>query len=622
VTTATLAVLGVAAPAAGADAERTAQRLGLQTVAKHQPGKSASALSGPRGANPFIALLPRPQHSDYAYWKAAMKQKAAKRAGKRALAVEPLLVDEAEPDGLRGGNDTNATAQLIPAFGSAAGKRPAARILGTLAPGAAIDEIDAPPEDNGSIPLAGDSGLSGSGTSTTTESQIGDGPHGSAGDKTGDFDFYAVHDAVAGQRLRVDIDTPTGSFDSVVVLYDAAGNAIAGNDDESFPTNLDSLLQTVIPADGDYFVSIGGYSNLQEDPFDSGSGDGFGSQGPYLATFGLDASDVDVYAVDLRAGDVLGGSVTGSATLLSVSDPAGREVIGSSQDASGIYPGSTRLPGGGNAVFDHVAARNGRHYVAVLGAPGNYDVTLEVYRPGPQAAATTQTIFLDFDGQRVNTATFGGPGVRTLSPLSAFLGRWGIPASRENALINRVVATVKENLRLSGAQVNVLNSRDNPDPFGDPDVSRLVVGGTTDESGIVTIGIAQSIDPGNFDTEETALILLDIVSGPAADDASFNAYLKPSSDRVRFVGTALGNVASHEAGHYLGSFHVDQLNAVLNLMNQGGVNFDQLYGVGPDGIGGTADDPDVDFGEDVFNPAEGFTGIENTAARTRWALHR
>jgi len=110
-----------------------------------------------------------------------------------------------------------------------------------------------------------------------------------------------------------------------------------------------------------------------------------------------------------------------------------------------------------------------------------------------------------------------------------------------------------------------------------------------------------------------------VVSGPSNDGASFNAYIAPSSDRVRFVGTALGNVASHEAGHYLGSFHVDQFNDVLNLMDQGG-NFPLLYGVGPDGVGGTADDPDVDFGEDLLNPGEGFTGIENTAARTRWAL--
>ena len=88
---------------------------------------------------------------------------------------------------------------------------------------------------------------------------------------------------------------------------------------------------------------------------------------------------------------------------------------------------------------------------------------------------------------------------------------------------------------------------------------------------------------------------------------------------MRFVGTAIGNVASHEAGHFLGSFHVDQFNDVLNLMDQGG-NFPLLFGVGPDGIGGTADDRDVDFGSDAYNPFEGFVGSEDTAANTRWGL--
>lgn len=363
-----------------------------------------------------------------------MKQQAAKRTAKqRALAVDPLLVDEQEPDGLRGGNDTPATAQPIAAFGSAAGERPAARILGTLAPGVDVEEIDAAPEDNGSIPLSGETELTGGGGSTTTEATIGDGPHGKAGgDGTGDFDFYAVRDATAGQRLLVDIETPTGNLDSVVVLYDATGTPIAANDDSA--TSLDSLLTLVLPADGDYFVSVTGFNTMQRQ----------------------------------------------------------------------------------------------------LGA---------------------------------------------------------------------------------GVQVNVLNSRDHADPFGQPDVSRLIVGGTIGESGIETIGIAQSIDPGNFETEETALILLDVVPGPSDDSESFNAYIAPSSDRVRFVGTALGNIASHEAGHYLGSFHVDQYNDVLNLMDQGG-NFPLLYGVGPDGVGGTADDPDVDFAEDLLNPDEGFTG-SRTRRRAR-----
>ena len=243
---------------------------------------------------------------------------------------------------------------------------------------------------------------------------------------------------------------------------------------------------------------------------------------------------------------------------------------------------------------------------------------------GRRRQAAVQTIFLDFDGaagqhRHLRRARACG-SCRRCRPSSA---AGASPAAQENALINR--DRRDGHARTSGGTVaglngefglSILNSRDHADPFGQPNVSRLIVGGTIAESGIDTIGIAQSIDPGNFETEETALILLDVVSSdPAGDDASFNTYLTPASDRVRFVGTALGNIASHEAGHFFGNFHVDQFNAVLNLMDQGG-NFPLLYGVGPDGIGGTADDADVDFGEDILNPGEGFTGIENTAART------
>jgi len=35
----------------------------------------------------------------------------------------------------------------------------------------------------------------------------------------------------------------------------------------------------------------------------------------------------------------------------------------------------------------------------------------------------------------------------------------------------------------------------------------VIVGGTIAPSGIQTIGIAESIDPGNFATEESALVL-------------------------------------------------------------------------------------------------------------------
>ena len=109
-------------------------------------------------------------------------------------------------------------------------------------------------------------------------------------------------------------------------------------------------------------------------------------------------------------------------------------------------------------------------------------------------------------------------------------------------------------------------------------------------------------------------MLLDSLSQKPGAKFSLNTWLRPRSNRVAFVGQAVGNVASHEAGHFFGDWHVDQFNGKANLMDQGGA-FRLMYGVGRDGVGGTADDPDVDFGPDRFNPEEGFTGVEDTLSR-------
>jgi hypothetical protein len=279
-----------------------------------------------------------------------------------------------------------------------------------------------------------------------------------------------------------------------------------------------------------------------------------------------------------------------------------------------------------------VADTAGRHVVVTSGGAGDYRLQIEGYRPGFEAdrPGSLQTLFVDFDGARVNTGIWGGPGVRQLSPLSRFLPRWGLRPAQEDALINAILTTVRENIHADLIErgqnpnfaVRILNSRDDADPWGEPDVSRLIVGGTIRQSGIPTIGIAQSIDPGNYAHEESALILLDVLSSPRLGDfgdASLNHYLQPQSRRVAFVGQAVGNVTAHEAGHYLGSFHVDQFNRRANLMDQGG-NFPVLYGAGLDGVGGTADDVDVDFGVDVLNPFEGFTGQEDTLTTTAFGL--
>jgi hypothetical protein len=598
---------------------------GLQVARKHKTlpqvqihGKTVNA------ANPYLGEISDPASVDYAYWSRYLARKSA-RQQPTGRTLASLLYEEQEPSGDRGSNDVQPNAERIADFGRGGGKTPVVNILGELSP-PQLDTVElATEEDQGSIPLATETGIPADTEGVEVSSEIGDGPHGSDGDATGDFDFFKVT-ASDGQSIQA--NTAGSEIDTILVVYDADGNILAANDDAN--GTLQSDLKFKVPEAGNYFVLVTGFLSLPEDPFDSGSGLGVGAEGPYNLVLGVGFLDTDYYGVKLRAGDVLGGTLRGQATDIVVHKVNGALRVGSFQDASFIYPIETPLPGGGHADFAYVAEQAGWYAVSTEIGEGDYRMTLEVYRPGSGSAGpgVTQKIFLDFDGERVNTAIFGGGGVSQLSPLSAFVGRWGLPSSSLDQVINRIVATVKENVQSDLAarglndnfNVKILNSRDNPDKFGDPNVSRVIVGGTIAQSGVFTIGVAQSIDPGNYAHQETALVLLDILSDSDPDeDASLNFYITPQSNKVKFIGTAIGNVTSHEIGHYLGSFHVDQFNDRLNLMDQGG-NFPLLFGVGDDGIGGTADDPDVDFGIDDYNPNEGFTGFENTLNNSAWGL--
>ncbi|WP_433292245.1 pre-peptidase C-terminal domain-containing protein [Actinoplanes sp. CA-030573] len=596
----------------------------------------------PKGPNPFLADVPDASKVDYAGWANYMKAQSAARSAARlkalsssskaAAATPAVVVDEDEIDGTYGGNDTPANAQRVTGFGTGSGQYSKIRVLGSLDNEAvSTPSVPAPAEDNGSIPLAGDTGIGDIRNGAVINAQIGDGPHGhTTGDGSNDFDFYKIS-AVAGKVLKLTTATPTGPLDTVLELFAPDGTLLAVNDDF---TGLDSQITYKVTAGGDFYLAVAAYSGLPADPFDSGSGGGIGdptppTEGPYTLILTSGGVDQDFFAVKLRPGDVLGASVKGSPSYLTVYDTAPREVHGSEQDASFIYPMASPLPGGGNAVTDYVATKAGWHYVAVEAGSGAYDITVEAYRPALQGRTPNQTLFLDFDGERVNTGIFGGSGQRDLSPFAAFLANWGLTRADEDALIDAVTAGVTENLKkdlvASGLntkfKLKIKNSKDDADPWGNANTSRIIVGGTIDESGVDTIGIAQSIDPGNFETSETALVLLDVLSAPAGDsEASLNTYLTSSSDRIKFLGQALSNVISHEAGHFFGNFHTDNQDTQANLMDAGGTGFATLFGVGPDGIGGTADDADVDFGDSQFLPSEGFTGTEDTLGRVVWGL--
>lgn len=653
----TLSVAGVTATAAPAERGRQAPAkaaAGELTAAQEQalaagfqvaPKGSAAAAKGRPQPNPYASFVPDLTKADFATWRTRMAQAGKARAqsaglqkartsayGKAAAAAPPVVWDEQEPAGTAGSNDTLANAERITVFGTGAGKKNAVRILGENADleGGPTTALAPVPEDNGSIPLAGDTGLGAAAATRTTSGELGDGPHGPAGDDSNDFDFYEVT-VPAGLALIADTSA-SGDVDTILAVYDETGELVAADDDGG-TTGFTSRVVYTPPAAGTYYVMVAGFSffgPLPADPFDSGSGAGLADLGPYQLSVGVGPVDADNYAVQLKPGDTIGAVGNGTATSLSVYKPNGVLAVGSPEglDASSLYPPDSPLPGGGNTTLAYVAEEAGWYAVSVGGGTGAYQITLEGYRPGAETdRKREQTVYLDFEGGRVNTAIWGGPGVRELSPFTAFLGKWGIATNRQDAMITKITAEVRKNVRNEVRQaglnkkleVTVVNSRNHPEVKGKANVSRVIVGGTIDQSGIPTIGIAQFIDPGNFGHEDSALVLLDVLSDPAGDPASLNTYLTAASNRETFVAQALGNVIAHEIGHTVGSYHTDNQSDRVNLMDAGGANYQNLYGVGPDGIGGTADDPNVKFGEDDYTPDEGFSGTEDTLNVTAWA---
>ncbi|QBR92146.1 pre-peptidase C-terminal domain-containing protein [Nocardioides euryhalodurans] len=622
-------------------AQREALDAGLQVAPKGSAGAGKGV-----GLNPYLANLPSLGDADYFTWNKRMRAagerradsgalRANRRAATRAMTGEalapPFVHDEEEPAGTAGSNDTWQDAEPIPEFGTTRSRNHRVRVLGELADltGPAPDEIEVV-EDNGSIPLATDTGIEGTGA-VETAATLGDGPHGSAGDGTNDFEFFAMDVADGQSIIASTIGSPAGT-DTVLAVYDAEGAPLAAVDDSA--GTLASELTYTPEEPGTYYVLVAGYDffgPLPNDPFDSGSGNGGADEGGYVLDISVQQLDRDFYSVRLRPGDTVGAVGNGSAQTLAVTTPSGEDRVGGTNtDASSLYPPTSPLPGGGNTTVAYVAEEAGWYAVEVSGGTGDYDVVVEAYRPGAEVdrSRRTQTVLLDFAPGRVNTGTWGGPGVREVSPFAAFLPLWDIPRSQARQVEKRVLAQVRANLQREvqrgglnpDVNVEVVNARGNRDLIGEENVSRIYIAGTIDQTGLPTIGVAQYIDPGNFGHQDEAIVLLDVLSEPAGPVSSLNTFMDASSDRVAFVSAAVGNVTGHEVGHTIGSYHTDNANDVHNMMDSGGENFaENLYGVGPDGIGGTADDENIRFVTDVYSPVEGFTGLEDTLNVAAWA---
>ena len=623
------------------------------------------AADPPLGPNPYLAFLPHDAQPDWQRWQAYMLVEARARAEALPTRGAGVLFTESEPPDTSGLNDLPELAEPVPGFGTRPGELTTAQISGQLRDPPLVLTPSTEPDDtlNQALPFTLMPG-----TEVALSGTIGDGPWGSGGAGTGesggDFDFYRF-DAAAGQVLQAAVRTPEqlGALDPILGLYDGAGNILSFNDhlpQSGFLTTFDSFLTFTFDADGTYYLAVGGHSALDPDQEDeemlpaspqiAGSGPGAQSEGEYVLRLALDLADrrdLDVFTLALRAGDVLGVNLVGGARDMLLRDPEGTERIGvRGRDPSGLFPETSPLPGGGEAAFALVIDQDGDWTLETRRAAffdgGAYTLEASLFRnPYEFENSRRQILFLDFDGATFDPIIFGSDdGPVTLSPLSAFLPAWGF-GGQEDAMIDAVLAVVEDKIsqdvRARGHngdfaatghfgefEIEIRNSRDHADAFGDPDVSRIILGGTQDELGILTIGLAESIDPGNFAREETAVVLLDLLSaGPSVTDSLRAVPRARGTTLFELVANALGTIAAHEAGHFFSNFHTARADegppALPTVMDRGGLI--ALYlGAGEDGIYGSQDDLDPHFGPDRYSPRELFTGIQNTLQALSFAL--
>ena len=592
----------------------------------------------PRWPNPYLSFLPADAKPDWAYWQAKMRLEGRRRAARRAVLPKAMpVLDEGEPSDSRGLNDDQASAELIMDFGTGEAALREVDVAGTLAAaepvflGVLSEEGEG---DDGAIPLANETGLT-AGMRVRAEAYIGDGLHGSVGTSNGDFDVFRIDNLRPGQVVTVDIDTPEDAeprLDTKVALYDSTGMIVDQNDD-GIPGIPDSFLEVTIEAPGDYFALVRGINSFwPADPFDPDSGPKAGSEGAYTITIGLDANDIDYFSFDLKAGDILGLTLEEEARKLTLFDPGGVELMGADFDGSFLYPLDTPMPLGGNANIAYIVNKAGRYAVAAERGDGAYTLALRVFRPVLEGLETVQTLFLDFNGADYDAeAIFGGNPAAELSPMAASLGNVGLDPTPggddENAVIDAILATVEENLaddiRRFGInpdyQIEIRNSRDHPDTFGAPHVSRIIIGGNSDELGFTTVGIAESVDVGNFVTSETAIVLLDALTEPGTVSSLHQVALDAQTTIIDLMGTAIGSIVSHEAGHLFANFHTGHPDLPVNIMD-GNPNLLDFIGIGPDDVFGSGDDKDIDFGLAGFHIDEGFTGIEDTRNAIAFSL--
>ena len=618
------------------------QKTKATAQSRTQQTRSTTSRGGlPFGIDPHVSFMG--EIGSYKEWEAYNAQRAktiAAESGVSTLASEVYVELE---QGAEGSNDTRNTAEPLPNFGSGAGLNQRLAIVGSLLTDS-VGEINlsfgTTNEDNGSIPLATALPLLNPLDRVVFQSVFGDGPHGAAGTGNGDVDYYRVT-LNANERIEV---TAFPEGNSPVRMSIVLFNENGGLEDFDFNANPFSTLNFTAANAGDYYFAMYDFGTLQQEgplnPFVSGDGQGVGQEGTYAVAFTfLGTVDNDFYAVDLKQGDVFGIAIDArSSVQASLFLPDGS--LGATTEAFAIRsePNSP-FPTVGQTSLPYVAPVSGTYTVSIANNLGAYRAELLATRPFlEESPGQRQVIYLDYTGGSFQYRDFFGTpnsppdpfldSIRTLSPFGDFLPNWGLENNRLNRyrISSMITREVQESL-----QRDFMFNQINPDfnvrivsDYGDDRLaasllsflersntpySRVIVGGTQAEAEFGTIGLASAIDLGNYSLADDSYVLLDLLSATEPNGVSLNFFPRAEGVPIeRLIAVGVGNIVAHEAGHYLGNFHSDARNEVMNIMDEGGP-IGNILGVPAGSAFGDANTMDVDFVTDVFSGRESFGGV-------------
>jgi hypothetical protein len=275
-----------------------------------------------------------------------------------------------------------------------------------------------------------------------------------------------------------------------------------------------------------------------------------------------DAEDIDVYELGpLSAGDRLTVDLDASVDELDASvvlfDTDSDKNIGTLFAAN---DDGYRDPSGIDPYLDEVIRHSSQHYHLAIEAlhgtlleAGAYEVKIVVERGKAVPQPQRQTILIDFDGGSSTASSGQAITVASFDASSIDINYQGQTQTIKNAII----ATVKENFAGFGA--DILNT-DEDVPPADGSYSTVFIGqvgpdNIIDES--EGLGMAlYGTDSYNKNNTDNAVVF------PASFGLSALGILTSSQ-----LGLAIGNVASHEAGHLLGLNHVLDPSSLMNTFD-------------------------------------------------------